>query len=186
MNRTMKIDEDVARRLAGLKKKYKKASYSDLLEEICDFFEVTRLEPKDFDSSRKPPAVVITERTNRIIAFIKKSEDKYLKEILRLTEKMYVEQGKIVMQNNTPLESIPTPEIKKELPKRKSDSQTRIDQLDSENRKLREENERLTYLMNEQKKRIKEFVGGFDGNFGSKSMKDQKFNQYKELLLSDS
>lgn len=185
MKRTMKIDEDVAVRLASFKKKYKSANYSDLLESFCDFFEITRLEPTDFDNSRKPPSVVITERTNRIISFIKKGEDKYLKEILNYVEKIYL----TTHQNNTFIAD----EIKDETPK-KSVSATpkephnleeiikeRTKSLQLENAKIRSENEDVMYKMNHQKKMIKEFMTKVTpGKFGAYQIPKEVFVHYKE------
>ncbi|NKI28214.1 hypothetical protein HCG49_16800 [Arenibacter sp. 6A1] len=188
MNRTMKIEEEVAVRLALLKKKFKKGSYSDLLEVFCDFFEVTRMGPGDLDSSRKPAGAVITERSNRIIAFIKKSEDTYLKEILHLVEKIYV-----TTNNNTSIPPTPRTEANAmtvqeapSFPTKEIEAmvEERTQKLHLENSRLRQEATDAKYRLEHQRKFIREFLGMMKKqSLGNNwTVTNEQYHYYKEEL----
>lgn len=187
MNRTMKIDEEVATRLAVLKRKFKRSTYSDLLESFCDFFEETRLKPTDLDSARRPPSLVITERTNRIISFIKKSEDSYLKEILKLVEKIYVST------ENLDKTTIVEPQKKAVKPEQKpSDkngtgtgiSDDKLRQLNTDLQTAKSAQKEAEYKLEHQTKFVKEFLGKLkkQSMTGNWTISNEQYQHYKEEL----
>mgnify|MGYP000008480820 CR=1 FL=1 len=185
--RTMKIEEDVATRLAVLKRKFKRKSFSDLLESFCDFFEESRLKPTDLDSARRPPSLVITERTNRIISFIKTSEEKYLKEILNLVEKLYVQMEKNNLQ--LPETAVPKKQDKKsvqvaEPPKEIVAHQDQFIELKTELKKAKSEKGELEYRLENQNKFMKELLSKFkkQSMTGNWTISNEQYQHYKEEL----
>lgn len=187
MSRTMKIDEEVATRLAVLKRRFKRATYSDLLESFCDFFEETRLKPTDLDSARRPPSLVITERTNRIISFIKKGEDKYLKEILNLVEKIYVstehKTKSVPVETSDTIDKTPT----LSTPISEPPNRVQIDQLDTLKKEievLKSDKEQALYRLENQTKTVKEFISKMkkQSMTGNWTLPNEQYQHYKEEI----
>jgi len=181
----MKIESDVATRLAALKKKYRRPSYSDLLDSFCAFFEMTELSPSDINTSKKPTSLLVQERTNTILSFIKQNEKLYDKKMLDLVEKIYL----IVKDNelslgpeNSQLDNQKTISVPKQSTDKTAEESIEIsNKLRKEKDLLESKNSQLQYKMQHQRKIIEEFFSKFDINRMRKiaTMNMNDFEYYK-------
>ena len=176
MDRTMKIDNEVATRLAFLKKKYRLPTYSDLLDTFCVFFETTNMSPVDINTSKLPASVLVKEGTSKIISFIKTNEKKYDKKMLDLIEKIYINIQELddrKESTETPVQSVSKNTTKEVISKEEKKTESAppiIENNDKELIEAKQLNEQLTYKINHQKKLMDEFYSKFKNNKLRKEM----------------
>lgn len=187
--RTMKIDEDVAVRLARLKKKYKKASFSDLLDSFSEFFEITNFKPTDIESSKKPPSLVIKERTDTIIRFLQTNERKHIMPLKSMIEKVIVKLNEIEIEQDIfkdksqQISSQKVQEIKEDVSTDLISENKEI--LNKEILSLRAKIEQLEYAETHRNKFIKELFSHikYQKFYNNYTISSEQYNYYKDELI---